>query len=60
MVNTELDDFDIYYPKFKTNVYMEISEYGIREIGDFSIFYNKQEFGSGDVYNENRYVSGFY
>ena len=56
LVNTELDDFDIYYPKFKTNVYMEISEYGIRETGDFSIFYNKQEFGSGDVYNENPYA----
>ena len=56
LVNTTPDDFTLYYPKFKTNIHIEIPKCGINDDGDFSIFYNMYELGKGDFYKENPYA----
>ena len=56
LANTLVDDFEIYYPKFLTNIHIDIPKYGISKRGDFSIFYDMQALGKGDYYIENPYA----
>lgn len=55
LANTEPDDFDVYYPKFPTNLYVKIASRGVDGTGDFTILYDKDELGTGDFYNDNPY-----
>ena len=56
LANTPVDDFEIYYPKFLTNIHIDIPKYCISKRGDFSIFYDMQALGKGDYYIENPYA----
>lgn len=55
LANTEPDDFDVYYPKFPTNLYVKIASRGVDGTGDFTILYDKAALGTGDFYNDNPY-----
>ena len=55
LAHTEPDDFDVYYPKFSTNLYVKIPSRSVDGEGDFSILYDKAALGTGDFYNDNPY-----
>lgn len=56
LANTELDDFDVYYPKFPTHLYAKIPSRSVDGEGDFTILYDRDALGTGDFYNENPYA----
>ena len=43
------DDISLYYPKFPTNVHIEVPSFEINENSDFSVLYNRQQVKEADL-----------
>ena len=55
LAKTTADDFDLYYPKFSTDVHIEIASLGIDARGDFSVMYDMSCVEKRDFYKANPY-----
>lgn len=55
LAKTTADDFDLYYPKFPTDVHIDISSLGIDERGDFTVMYDLRQVERRDFYNLSPY-----
>lgn len=54
LAKTAADDIALYYPKFPTDVQIEISSRGIKERGDFTVMYDMEKLKK-DFYHGNPY-----
>lgn len=53
---TEPDDFSLCYPKFPVKLHLQIADLGIDDTGDFTLLYDKRDWGSGNCYVDNPYA----
>lgn len=61
LVNTEVEDFALYHPRFSSQVHFAIPNRALDVTGDFDVFYDMTCVGkSADVYNKGQYSAYAY
>ena len=60
LIRADPEDISLIYPKFETNLTLEIPSYGIDKTGDFDVLYFYSVIKKKDFYRESPYGAYFY
>ncbi len=55
LVEADLEDISLFYPKFKTNVNIKVPSIAVDKTGDFSVTYDMSAINTTDFYNYSIY-----
>ncbi len=57
LIEADMEDFTMFYPKFKTKLNIKIPDIALDKSGDFSITYDMSAINTSDVYNTSIYAT---